>query len=110
MATDNEYRIIQKQHDIMWDTYSRLHGRSLSEALKDTIFRDRFMNNKQRSFYISLEDNPIAEMKLAELDRERAIIDLREYEALMNKTTEAVKKQTKAAVEEAIEELIKDFK
>lgn len=106
---DNDYSIIQKQHDIMRDTYSRLNGRSFSEALKDPIFRDRYMNNRQRSFYISMNDNPIAEMKLTQLDRERALIDLREYEALMNKTHEAVKKEAIMATEEGVEEALKEL-
>lgn len=106
---DNHYNIIQKQHDIMLDTYSRLNGRSFSEAIKDTLFRDRYINNRQRSFYLSLNDNPIAEMKLAELDRERALIDLREYEALMNKTHEAVKREAIKATEEGVEEALKEL-
>jgi len=99
-----------KQHDIFMDTLIHMAGRSLEQALKDTFFRKRFMINNQYKYYVTMDNNPIAEMMIAKLDREKAMLDIQEYQHMLQQTHEAVKKEAKAAVEEAIDELTKDIK
>ena len=91
-------------------TLIHMAGRSLEQALKDTFFRKRLMLNNQYKFYISMDNNPIADMMIAKLDQEKAMLDIEEYQHMLQKTHEAVKNEAKAAVEEAIDELTKEFK
>ena len=101
---------MQKQHDLFMDTLIHLAGRSLEQALKDTFFRKRLMLNNQYRIYVSMDNNPIADMMIAKLDHEKAMLDIEEYQYMLQKTHEAVKNEAKAAVEEAIDELTKEFK
>ena len=101
---------MQKQHDLFMDTLIHMAGRSLEQALKDTFFRKRLMLNNQYRFYVSMDNNPIADMMIAKLDHEKAMLDIEEYQYMLQKTHEAVKNEAKAAVEEAIDELTKEFK
>ena len=102
-------RAYDKQHDLFMDTLIHMAGRSLEEALKDTFFRKRFMINNQYKSYLSMGDNPIAEFKIAQLDHERARLDMQEYQHFLNQTHDAVKKEATKAIEEAIDDLTKDF-
>ncbi len=101
---------MRKQHDLFMDTLIHMAGRSLEQALKDTFFRKRLMLNNQYRFYVSMDNNPIADMMIAKLDHEKAMLDIEEYQYMLQKTHEAVKNEAKAAVEEAIDELTKEFK
>ncbi len=103
-------RNYQKQRDMIMDTMIRIAGKSLEQAVKDTFFRERLMNQHQYRYAIAMGDNPIADFMIAKLDHERALIDMREYEAMINATHAAVKNEVKKAAEEAIDELTKDFK
>lgn len=99
----------QKQHDLFMDTIVRIAGRSLEQALKDTFFRKRFMINNQLKYYVSMEDNPIAEMMIQRLENEKAMLEVEEYQTMLNKTHKAVKKEAMKAAEEGVEEVLKEL-
>ena len=80
-----------KQHDLFMDTLIRMGGRSLEQALKDTFFRKRFMINNQLKYYVSMNDNPIADMMIRKLENEKAMLDIEEYQTMLAKTHNAVK-------------------
>lgn len=107
--SDKAHRNLQKQHDNMMNSIIRMGGRSLEQALKDTFFRRRLINDNMYKYYVSMEDNPIADFMIAKLDRERALIDLEEYQAMIAKTHEVVKKEAMAAAEEGVNEVIKEL-
>ena len=102
-------RSLQRQHDLFMDTIVRMAGRSLEQALKDTFFRKRFMINNQLKYYVSMEDNPIAEMMIQRLENEKAMLDIEEYQTMLNKTHEAVKKEAMKATEEGVEEALREL-
>ena len=103
------HRNWQKQHDLFVDDLIHMAGRSLDQALKDTFFRKRFMLNNQYKFYLSLNDSPVADFMIAQLDREKALLDMQEYQHILDQTQDAVKKEATKAIEEAIDDLTKDF-
>ena len=105
----NEYNKLMKQKNIMYDNINRMAGRSLPEALRDPAFSKKFINNQMYKHYISMNDSPIAQYQITKLDRNRALIDLEEYDSMLKATHEAVKKEARQAVEEAIEDFVKDF-
>lgn len=99
----------QKQRNLFMDTMIRMAGRSLEQALKDTFFRKRFLINQQYKYYVCMGDSPIAEFMIQKLDRERALIDMQEYQAMIAKTHEAVKQEAMKAAEEGVNEVLEEL-
>lgn len=110
MANNNTAANFQRQQLDNYKTYKMLEGRSLREATKDKAFVNHIMDKHQRSIIYSMGDSPYAEIALAELDRRRMILDMQQYDKLIERTNAAVKEQAKKAIEKAIDEVIKDFK
>jgi hypothetical protein len=96
----------KKQHSRFIDTMSRIAGRSLQKAVKDTFFRKRLMNDHQYKYAVSIEDNPIAEFMITKLERERALIDMQEYQAMIDGVHEAVKQEAIKATEEGLRDCL----
>ena len=106
---NNEARNLNMQHNTFIDMYNRMAGSGLKQALKNKYFVDRLINNKMHSYCLLLGDDTIAQYRIKELDRERALIDMREFEAMLESTNDAVKEAARAAIEEAVDDFIKDF-
>lgn len=99
----------QKSHDRMIRTITRMAGKSLAAALRDTFIKQEVMDNHLYNICYSVGDNPYTRMTIAHLDRRRLLLDMAQYDQVINATHEEVKKEVKKAAEEAIEEMISEF-
>lgn len=99
-----------RQRSNMLNTILKAAGRSLDQALKDTFFRERLFLDKHYNYLCAINNDPIADFMITQIDNKRALIDMAEYQGFINATNETVKAEATKAVKQAIDEITKEYK
>lgn len=109
MADENRIYNYNKQRALLNDWVNRTKGKSIEQISQDNYLIQRMLDNHLYNLYFSVGDNPYAKMQIAKLDERRILLDLAEYNEMIEATHKAVKKEAYKALEEAAAEFVKEF-
>lgn len=98
-----------KQRAIARDWAIRTRGMSLEEIANNKFLTRRMLDNHLYNMYFSMGDNPYAKMQIAKLDSRRILLDLEEYNSMIEATHKAVKDEANKALNEAVDDFLKEF-
>ena len=105
----DDYKRTRKARDnSLFMAFANVAGKSFQAALNQILFdKTRTAAINHNNIYYSLNDNPYSILTLTAIDRSRLLIDMDNYNQVIEKTNEEVKKEAVKAVEEALKDVSK---